>query len=93
MSEVDKRTGAVPGTKQEKTMTREDFTKIAKAQFSAILGFDIEDCGLVNATEGLFVSLIAEGNRTKEMSKLPNLYGDVDFDEELNETFAYVKLN
>ena len=92
MSEVDKRTRAVPRTKQEKTMTREVFNKLAETRFSAMLGFKV-DCGMVNAKEGLFVSIIAEGNRTKEMATLPNIEGEIDFDAELNETFAYVKLN
>lgn len=57
-----------------------------------MLGFQVE-CGMMNCKEGIFVSIIAEGNKTNEMRNLPNLNGDVDFDEELNETFAYVKLN
>ena len=73
-------------------MTREVFNQVAKMKFTAMLGFDVE-CGMVTAKEGVFVSLIAEGNKSAEMAKLPNLDGDVDFDEELNETFAYVKLN
>lgn len=73
-------------------MTREQFNKVAEQQFSAMLGFKVE-CGLMNCKEGFFVSLIAEGNKANEMKSLPNLDGDVDYDEELNETFAYVKLN
>lgn len=73
-------------------MTREIFNKIAETKFSAMLGFEVE-CGMMNCTEGIFVSLIAEGNKVKEMDILPNLNGDIDYDEELNETFAYVKLS
>lgn len=73
-------------------MTREVFNQVAKMKFTAMLGFNVE-CGLVHAKEGTFVSLIAEGNKSEEMKSLPNLEGEIDFDEELNETFAYVKLN
>lgn len=73
-------------------MTREVFNKLAETRFSAMLGFNVE-CGMMNCKEGIFVSIIAEGNRKNEMAKLPNLNGEIDFDEELNETFAYVKLN
>lgn len=74
------------------TTTREQFNKVAALRFSALLGFAVE-CGLMNCTEGLFVSLIAEGNKTAEMAKLQNLDGEVDYDAELDETFAYVKLS
>lgn len=73
-------------------MTRELFNKTAAAKFAALLGFSVE-AGLMNCTEGIFVSLIAEGNKVAEMAKLPNLDGDVDYDAELDETFAYVKLS
>lgn len=73
-------------------MTRTDFNKIAAARFSAMVGFPLE-AGMMNCTEGIFVSLIAEGNKVKEMSILPNLDGDIDYDAELDETFAYVKLS
>ena len=77
--------------KTTKIMTREMFNKIASAKFSAMVGFHL-DAGMINAKEGIFVSLIAEGNKVKEMAVLPNLDGEIDYDEELNETFAYVKL-
>lgn len=73
-------------------MTREMFNKIAETRFGAMLGFKVE-CGMVKCTEGIFVSLIAEGNKVKEMATLPNLDGGIDYDEELNETFVYVKLS
>lgn len=73
-------------------MTREMFNEIAETRFSAMLGFKVE-CGMMNCKEGIFVSLIAEGNKVKEMAILPNLDGEIDYDEELNETFAYVKLS
>ena len=73
-------------------MTREVFNQVAKMKFSAMLGFNVE-CGMVNAKEGIFVSIIAEGNKSAEMRDLPNLESEIEFDEELNETFAYVKLN
>ena len=73
-------------------MNRQMFNKIAKARFEAIVGISVE-CSLINAKEGIFVSVIAEGNRKNELSVLPNLDGDIDFDEELNETFACVKLS
>lgn len=73
-------------------MTRETFNKIAAEKFSAIVGFSL-DAGLMNCKEGTFVSLIAEGNKVKELAVLPNLDGDIDYDEELDETFAYVKLS
>jgi hypothetical protein len=68
------------------------FNKIAKARFEAILGISVE-CSLITAKEGFFVSVIAEGNKKNELSVLPNLDGEIDYDEELNETFAYVKLD
>ena len=73
-------------------MTREMFNKIAKNQFEAIVGIEIE-CSLLTAKEGIFVTVIAEGNKKNELSALPNLDGEIDYDEELNETFAYVKLS
>lgn len=73
-------------------MTREVFNQVAKMKFTEMLGFNV-DCGMVNAKEGIFVSIIAVGNKSAEMSNLPNLDGEIEFDEELNETFAYVKLN
>ncbi len=73
-------------------MTRTDFNKIAAAKFSAMVGFNLE-AGLMNCTEGLFVSLIAEGNKVKELSVLPSLDGDIDYDAELDAPFAYVKLS
>lgn len=73
-------------------MTRSDFNKIAAAKFSSMVGFSLE-AGLMNCTEGIFVSLIAEGNKVKEMSILPNIDGEIDYDAELDETFAYVKLS
>lgn len=69
-------------------MTREAFNKIASANISKILGFGV-DCALVNTKNGAFISVIASGNREKEISKLPNVE-NVEFDEELNETFAYL---
>lgn len=72
-------------------MKRELFNKIAKSRFEAIVGINIE-CSLIIAKEGFFVTVIAEGNKKEELSKLPNLDGEIDYDEELNETFAYVKL-
>ena len=72
-------------------MTRGMFNKIASAKFSAMVGFHL-DTVMINAKEGIFVSLIAEGNKVKEMAVLPNLDGEIDYDEELNKTFAYVKL-
>lgn len=72
-------------------MTRTEFNKIAAAKFSAMVGFSL-DAGLMNCTEGMFVSLIAEGDKTKEMSKIPNIQ-DIEFDTELGETFGYVKLS
>lgn len=73
-------------------MTREMFNKVAEARFSAIVGFSVE-CGMMNCTEGLFVSVIAEGNKVKELAVLPNIDGTIDYDAELDETFAYVKLS
>jgi hypothetical protein len=73
-------------------MTRSDFNRIAKARFEALLGITLE-CSMTTAKEGIFVTLIAEGNRSKELATLPNLDGEVDYDEGLNETFAYVKLS
>lgn len=73
-------------------MTRTEFNKIAAARFSAMVGFSLE-AGLMDCKEGFFVSLIAEGNKAKEMAILPNLFGEIDYDEELDETFAYVKLS
>lgn len=74
------------------TPTRAQFNKLAALRFSALLGFAVE-CGLMNCSDGIFVSLIAEGNKTAQMAKLQNLSGDVDYDAELDETFAYVKLS
>lgn len=73
-------------------MTREMFNKVAEARFSAIVGFSVE-CGMMNCTEGIFVSVIAEGNKVKELAVLPNIDGTIDYDAELDETFAYVKLS
>ena len=73
-------------------MTRADFNKTASAEFGRIAGIPVE-CSLINCKEGTFVSVIAEGNKTSELSKLPNIDGEINFDEELNETFAYVKLS
>lgn len=73
-------------------MTRETFNKIAADKFSAMVGFPLE-AGMMNCKEGIFVSLIAEGNKVKELAVLPNLDGDIDYDAELDETFAYVKLS
>lgn len=73
-------------------MTREMFNKIAATRFGAMVGIPVE-CGMMNCKEGIFVSVIAEGNKIKELSKLPNLDGEIDYDEELDETFAYVKLS
>lgn len=72
-------------------MTRKEFNKIAAVRFSAMVGFSL-DAGLMNCTEGIFVSLIAEGNKAREMSKIPNVQ-DIEFDAELGETFGYVKLS
>ena len=83
------------GSRNKKTkeiMTREMFNEIAKAKFEAIVGIEIE-CSLLTAKEGIFVTIIAEGNKKNELSALPNLDGGIDYDEELNETFAYVKLS
>ena len=79
-------------TKNDNIMTRQIFNQIAKARFEGIVGIPVE-VTLINAKEGIFVSVIAEGNRTNELSVLPNLDGEIEFDEELNETFAYVKLS
>ena len=73
-------------------MTREMFNKIAKARFQAIVGIEIE-CSLLTAKEGIFVTIIAEGNKKNELPVLPNLDGAIEFDADLNETFAYVKLS
>lgn len=73
-------------------MTRQIFNQIAKARFEGIVGIPVE-VSLINAKEGIFVSVIAEGNRINELSVLPNLNGEIEFDEELNETFAYVQLS
>lgn len=79
-------------TKNDNIMTRQIFNKIAKARFEGIVGIPVE-VSLINAKEGIFVSVIAEGNRINELSVLPNLDGEIEFDEELNETFAYVQLS
>lgn len=72
-------------------MTRTEFNKIAAARFSAMAGITLE-AGMINAKEGIFVSLIAEGNESARLSKLPNVQG-IEYDAELDETFAYVKLS
>ena len=79
-------------TKNDNIMTRQIFNQIAKARFEGIVGIPVE-CSLINAKEGIFVSVIAEGNRINELSVLPNLDGEIEFDEDLNEIFAYVKLS
>lgn len=71
---------------------RKQFNNQAAMRFSAMLGFSVE-CGVMFCTEGIFVSVIAEGNKTSEMKVLPNLNGEIDYDAELDETFAYVKLS
>lgn len=73
-------------------MTREMFNKVAEARFSAIVGFNVE-CSMMNCSDGIFVSVIAEGHKVNELSVLPNIDGTIDYDAELDETFAFVKLS
>ena len=72
-------------------MTRETFNKVAAARFSAMVGFSLE-AGLMNCKEGIYVSLIAEGDKAAALAIIPHIEG-IEYDEELGETFGYVKLD